>query len=100
MAPRGKVNWRGPLGGPIRPTLLEIVVSPKLLSLRGPEPEGGVTPDFGSISVEDRVARNRKRALEPASSFLETFCRPESLGPRALDPQAFEIGKGPSALEP
>ena len=67
--PRGKVNWRQHSSGPIRPTPLEIVDSSELLSLRGPEPEGGVTPHFRANSTEGRVARNRKRALEPTFAF-------------------------------
>ena len=71
MAQRGEIYWREHLSGPIRKTLLEIIDSPELRFLRGPEPEGGVTPDFRAISVEDRVARSRKRASRAAFFVFE-----------------------------
>ena len=68
--PRGKVNWRERLSGPIRPTLLEIVDSHEFFSPKGPEPNGRVAPYLCSVRVGDRAARDWARALKPAIFLL------------------------------
>ena len=70
VTPRGEVTWREHLCGPIRQALLEVVDSPEFLTLRGPEPKGRVAPYPRSVPVDDRVARDWKRALAPANFFL------------------------------
>ena len=53
MAPRGKVKRPERLGGPLRPTMLDIFDSPELLTLMGSVSRSGIAFYLNSVLVED-----------------------------------------------